>query len=236
MGIDIDIENARCLIACSDMCALMAAGFDFPNADLANALVSGTFEEDCMACMQEAASCQSEPNATEELAAVCATLRASALREETVADGGCPGALRREHSRLYDTPMLLKVQPYEAAFRQVKANPDALPANFVSPTTQDVERQMRKAGVVTPDYLTKPIDSFSNELRFLSYAYGSLAHVLEDGDDESATFWRNVIEEFRTEHFDKWALDFLAKTAEETRSDVYRSLCEIAEIFYKEVL
>lgn len=95
------------------------------------------------------------------------------------------------------------------------------PSLFRSPVTLDVEKLMAASGVQIKDARKEPADSIRDVLSYLSFAYGSAAQSLYDGDDKGEARWLSAAESFKTAHFDVWAKAFMEKTIEETLSGAH---------------
>lgn len=104
------------------------------------------------------------------------------------------------------------------------------PSLFRSPVTLDVEKLMAASGVQIKDARKEPADSIRDELSYLSFAYGSAAQSLYDGDDKGESRWLSAAESFKTAHFDVWAKAFMEKTIEEALSGAHSFGMEYAAL------
>ncbi len=201
----MDEETAlRRVIGLADACELLAAATAFPGDDVAAALGDGSLVADARACLADAGL------GADEARAACAAWDALAGRD--AAELG--GALRRAHSLLHVRQGDgVAAFPYESAFRFVRDGHGGNPGLFRSPVTQDVEAQMRAAGVLPLDARTEPCDSVWQEASFASFLLGSEAAALSQGNAEDAAAWHGRAGDFLAGHLLTWLPDLLSVTA-----------------------
>ncbi|NTU88286.1 MAG: molecular chaperone TorD family protein [Actinobacteria bacterium] len=212
----------RKAIASSDLCALLAAAFRFPDETLADALCSGTFELDAIASLEEVGASDDD-----------LTLVKQSFSD--LSGGNDPTALldamRKEHTRLYDMPgVFTKIQIYEGPFRFVANGHVGKPTLFLSPVTIDVKKQMIAAGVISKKYRSEPVDSIFVELEFMKYLYAQLGKSLLEDDKAAQVEWLGHIKSFRENHFAIWAPSFMEATAKESTLAAYIQIALIARI------
>lgn len=212
-------------IGVADSCELMSAGFAFPDEDLANALSSGLFADDALACLLDADAGEAALGRASAALSDFARMDAAELFE----------FLRKGHTIMFLTPGNdVPVWPYEAAFRYTAENHQGAPSLFRSARTIDVERHMREAGVLPKNARREPSDSVWNEFSFLSFLYGSLAAALQEGRDDDAEVWRDRITRFWDEHASCWLSAFMEKTRGEgpvqTYGKEYAALASLGQI------
>ncbi|RDB64346.1 hypothetical protein C1878_00320 [Gordonibacter sp. 28C] len=199
-------------IGMADSCELMSAAFAFPDEDLANALSSGLFMDDALACLLDADAGETALGQASAALTDFARTDAAELIE----------VLRKGNTIMFLTPGNdVPVWPYEAAFRYTAENHQGAPSLFRSARTIDVERHMREAGVLPKNARREPSDSVWNEFSFLSFLYGSLAAALQEGRDGDAEVWRDRIARFWDEHASCWLSAFMEKTREESSAQTY---------------
>lgn len=223
-------STLRRTIGLADSCELMTAAFAFPDEALAPALSDGSFRDDAVACLADAAA---GATALDEAAAVLAGLVGVDATELS-------GRLRKGHTILYLTPGNdVPVWPYEAAFRYTAEHHEGAPALFRSARTIDVERHMREAGVLPKTARTEPADSVWNEFSFLAYLYGSSAAALQEGRSGDALVWHDRAARFWDEHAGCWLFGFMARTREEapgkTFGEEYAALASLGLIVLETV-
>lgn len=194
-------------VGLADLCELLAQAFAFPTKELSEALVTGAFQADANACLEDAGAMDGE--------AASALSALSVVAEDSTA---LFGSLRQGYSLLYLAPgAKVPVFPYESAFRHRLAGYKGVPALFRSPATLDVESQMKAAGVLPKNVRTEPADSVWNELTFFSYLFGRLAEAVEAGDTAAQERWRDALRRFWVEHGAPWLPAFMEET---------RAVCE----------
>lgn len=199
MGNQIELRR---IVGCADACELLSAMFSFPTRALADAVVDGTCGADALSCLSDAGVDRGTIKFNKLLRGVCED-DAEVLFH----------LLRQGYTMLYLLPSgEAAVWPYEAAFRHGELCHEGLPALFQSPCQQDVERHMRRAGVMPTDARREPSDSVWNEFSFLSFLYGSLAAALHEGREEDASLWRGRIAAFWGEHGSAWLPAFMEQT------------------------
>lgn len=216
------IVHIRPLVGLADTCELVSRLFRFPSHEVANAFASGAIRADAVSCLTDAGV---DPDEAHEAAA---PLR----RLEGMNPADLYEALRHDASLLFWQPDPdRRVWLYESAFMHAASGSEAAPILFRSPTTIDVERMMAEAGVRMRDARREPCDSVSDELSFLSYAYGTAAQALWEGDEEGAAAWCDTARAFTKAHPARWLPAFMAAVAEAAQqgqeTDVYRACAAI---------
>lgn len=208
------------IIAWADLYELLRAAFTFPTEELAQALVDGSFGADVLACLEEASF---EARDIETADNYCKRLEKQAEVDSLFAE------MKKDYSHLYLGPGELRViYPYEGAFLYAEKNEGQIPALFFTATANDVERQMREAGVVPQNARIEPVDSIQNELEFMMFLYVKIASCIQEGKIEEESVWRLRMKKFYSDHILPWVPRFLEKTSEAAKTEVYRALVGIA--------
>jgi len=204
-------------IGLADLCELLKHAFTFPDEQLVQALSEGSFREDMVSCLNDAGASK------EKIDGVDVSLAALTLvsKDELLA------TLRKEFSLLYLVPgEEVPVFPYEGPFRLKNEGRRGKPALFGSAVSLDVEKSMRRAGVIPKSGHKEPIDSVWNEFAFLSFLYGNLAQAIQEQDEEAEERFNRYIADFVGDHGIKWLPAFMEKTqqavSDSEKSTVYR--------------
>ena len=172
-------------VGLSDLAALLAAGFSFPNEQIAQALSDGRFLADWRASMIDA--CGEESEGDVGLANHC--VEAFAGVEQ--------GPLRREYSRLFLAPGVdVLVWPYESPFVHRMMGAEGDPSLFRTRIAMDVERRMAESGVTTVDLRREPVDSIFHELEFLAHLHACVAEAVRVEDAAAEAEWRDRLRFF----------------------------------------
>ena len=170
-------------VGLSDLAALLAAGFSFPNEQIAQALSDGRFLADWRASMIDACGEESEGDA--DLASHCAEAFAGVEQ----------GPLRREYSRLFLAPGVdVLVWPYESPFVHRMMGAEGDPSLFRTRIAMDVERRMAESGVTTVDLRREPVDSIFHELEFLAHLHACVAEAVRVEDAAAEAEWRDRLD------------------------------------------
>ena len=228
--VEISASMRHC-IGLADACELMEATFAFPTAALAQALIDGSYEDDCIGCLSDIGV------GSEERAGISHELAAFKQRDaDELLD-----TLKKGHSILYLAPGLkVPVWPYESPFFTMRLNPNAKPSLYRTQIALDIEELMRKAGVVFEDARTESPDSIWNEFAYLSYLYGSLAQALLQDEVEKADELRGHIDVFVDKHVLNWFDDFMASSVENaplhSHGTEYATFARIGAVVTKELV
>jgi TorA maturation chaperone TorD len=208
--------------ALADICELLAISFSFPSSELTEAISSGNFQADLIACLEELGVSLDPELLSRMTQGETSPQSAQGLHE----------SMRKEYSRLYLSPGTLAIiYPYEGAFRYVAGGGKGSPTLFINPTALDVERYMRRADALPDNANTEPVDSIFSELDFLRLLYTTAlinaSSEISRGDELSRQ-WLEFAEEFRVQHIDTWLEQFMRETIRLSRIEVYRWLAETA--------
>ena len=200
----------------ADAFALVSVAFNYPSDELAEALANGSFRSDLVGSLSD----MDIDKATvfqlcDGISEATANKSAAELLE----------VMRPEYTELYYGPgKFRKMYPYESAFRKLEINPNGRATVFMTKSTHDVERSMKRRGAMPPDARREPADFFATELDFVRHLFtGYAAAVLEDGDAEA---WKGDIDSFLDNHVITWIPSLFAKTRDVTNLDLYRLLAE----------
>lgn len=218
------------VVGLADCCELMSVTFAFPTLEFAEALSSGAFYSDAQGCLEDSGVDSAKISKALESLDVFEGRAVANLFED----------LRRGHTALYLAPgSEVPVFPYEAAFLFKAAGKKGIPTLFQTSTSLDVENQMRAAGVIPDDAQTEPVDSSWNELRFLSYLYGSLASATYEGRSDEQMCWNGRIGQFWNEHGRLWLPAFMNATKEAASKlsygAEYAALAEVGSVVLEAV-
>ncbi|OUO88627.1 hypothetical protein B5F40_12275 [Gordonibacter sp. An230] len=221
-------EALRRAVGMSDMAALLAAAFRFPeDGRLADALVDGSFLADWEASLGDARGAAAVED--ERLIGRCRELFEGADRE----------ALRREYSYLFLTPGVdVPVWPYESCFLHRASVASGAPSLFRTRCALDVERQMAEAGVASASARTEPVDSVFLEFEFLAFLHARHGEALrrEEGstnaeggapDDAGPALWAQRIALFSREHALAWLPRFMDEVRERDRLGAYQAFASL---------
>ena len=218
-------------IGLADACELMAATFDFPTLELAQALTDGSYEADCIGCFTDIGLDQ------ETLDSISCELKPFRNRDpRELLD-----TLKKGNSILYLAPGLnVPVWPYESPFFTTRLDPDAKPSLFRTQIALDIESLMKDAGIMFEHARTEPIDSIWDEFRYLSFLYGSLARAYMEKDEVKISEWHHHIDIFTQKHVSNWFFDFMGSSVEKaphhSYGQEYASFARIGTILTKELL
>lgn len=237
--IAVDIQQKQA-IACADMAELFSAAFSFPSLELTQALCSGAFTHDLLACLSELDASEDQLQRAEVLS------REFCVQNSQNDATSLLDKLKKEYSRLYLAPgKLVVIYPYESAFCFVERGGEGFPTLFVNPITIDVEAYLRRADALPDDYRKEPVDAIFRELDFLRLLYTHIAASLnevasegtETSDDvktrDNAVLWIEQLRSFRTTHINNWVPRFLERTREETHHEIYSHLSELALLSFE---
>ena len=203
-------------VGLSDLAALLAAGFSFPNEQVAQALSDGRFLADWRASMIDACGEESEGDAG--LASHCAEAFAGVER----------GPLRREYSRLFLAPGVdVLIWPYESPFVHRMMGAEGDPPLFRTRIAIDVEHRMAESGVTTVDLRREPVDSIFHELEFLAHLHACVAEAVRVGDAAAEAEWRDRLDSFARDHFSKWCPRFMSEVRSLSQLAAYRALADM---------
>ena len=203
-------------VGLSDLAALLAVGFSFPNEQVAQALSDGRFLADWRASMIDACGEESEGDAG--LASHCAEAFAGVER----------GPLRREYSRLFLAPGVdVLVWPYESPFVHRMMGAEGDPSLFRTRIAMDVERRMAESGVTTVDLRREPVDSIFHELEFLAHLHACVAEAVRVEDVAAEAEWRDRLDSFARDHFSKWCPRFMSEVRSLSQLAAYRALADM---------
>lgn len=216
-------RELRRAVGLSDMAALLAAGFTFPTAELANALADGSFMADWRGSVADALGVFSDaslgPN-DEKLHMRCDEAFAAADVDAA--------ALRREYSRMFLAPgAAVPVWPYESCFRHSALGIEGAPSILNTRVTNDVQRLMHEAGVAPADENREPCDSIFHELEFLAHMHACKAEALRVGNAPEADLWSARIVGFTASHVKTWMPSFMRQVSGQSRVAVYGALAEL---------
>lgn len=214
----------RRAVGMSDMAALLAAAFRFPeDAALADALADGSFLADWEASLSDA--CGMAAGGDGRMAERCRELFLGADCE----------ALRREYSFLFLTPGVdVPVWPYESCFLHRASGASGSPSLFRTRCALDVERQMAEAGVASASARTEPVDSAFLEFEFLSVLHARQGAALQRSKDSATAegdasdgadpaLWAQRIALFAKGHALAWLPQFMDEVKERDRLGAYRA-------------
>ena len=203
-------------VGLSDLAALLAAGFSFPNEQIAQALSDGRFLADWRASMIDACGIESEGDVG--LANHC--VEAFAGVEQ--------GPLRREYSRLFLAPGVdVLIWPYESPFVHRMMGAEGDPSFLRTRIAIDVERRMTESGVTTVDLRREPVDSIFHELEFLAHLHACVAEAVRVEDVAAEAEWRNRLDSFARDHFLKWCPRFMSEVRSLSQLAAYRALSDM---------
>lgn len=193
-------EELRRAVGLADACELMAAAWAFPTPELIAAVTQGTFSDDAISSLRD-------------VGVVSGDAIGPVFENDAVSNEDLLAITTRGYSLLFLAPGTnVLVFPYESAFRHRALKLDGAPVLFRSPVTLDVERHMRKAGVMPTDARREPSDSVWNEFSFLSFLYGNAAAAMYEGRDEEVKLWRERVTGFWREHGSVWLPAFMEQT------------------------
>ena len=213
-------------IGLSDLAMLLAAGFEFPESRLADALVNGDFLADW--CVSMADACGEVSAADEALAKRCAAaFTEGEVREDT---------LRREYSRLFLAPgVKVHIWPYESCFQHRASGAKGAPSLFRTRIALDVERRMHEAGVAPVDEHREPGDSVFRELEFLAHLHAQQGEALRTGNESRMAVWSVRLAEFAEEHALAWMPAFMEQVSALSRLGAYRCLGDLGTRYLAEL-
>ena len=209
-------EELTKTLGAADAYALISTAFTYPGSELAEALADGTFLSDLDGSLQDMGI--DETSLVQLRNSLSKALDGKSAEEllET---------MRPEYTELYYGPgKFRKMFPYESAFKKLQINPNGRATIFMTKSTHDVERSMKRKGAMPSDARREPADFFATELDFVRHLLtGYAAASLEDADADT---WKTDLETFFENHVSSWVPALLSKTKEVTNLDLYQALAE----------
>ena len=210
-------NEITCLYGTADAFALVAAAFTYPTAELCHALADGSFSSDLRGSLSDMGM---ESGLVDSLCERFDAAVAGKTADDLFAE------MRPEYTVLYYGPgEYRKIYPYESVYRKLQINPQGRATVFVTKSTHDVERSMKRRGAMPEDARREPADFFATELDFMRHLYTGIAAASLEG--EGVESWQGETADFLSKHVESWIPSLLRETGEVTELEIYRVFADI---------
>lgn len=217
----MDEKAIKRALGAADAFALLYAAFTYPTDELVDALQDGSFVADAKSVL---ADMDVPADIYEPL---CDRITAAAQVDE---GDRLLQAMHGDYTMMYFVPGDgRKIHPYESIFKRREKNPQQRATFFLTRSTHDVERVMKKRGALPDNARREPVDFFATELYFLGHLYTGYAATLIEGDGSA---WKEDIVYFMNSHAADWIPRLFQKTRETTELEIYRVLADFGTLVF----
>ncbi|MEC4176808.1 molecular chaperone TorD family protein [Adlercreutzia sp. R7] len=198
-------------LACSDACALLTLFLQYPTIELAEGLNGGSVQADVFSIGLELGCDAKVMRET-----------ASSFADHSHANpGALKNELRREHTRLFDHPVLPQVPYYEELFLFSCDHPGVPakegPLRFVNKAAVSAEAAYREGGFGVVRENSVPADCITLELAFLGKMYTCASECMQSGDCKRLAEVQAIIREFEQGHVERWIPEFFWRLGNESK-------------------
>jgi len=140
-------------------------------------------------------------------------------------------ALAREHLRLFVGPGHVPCPPYEAVYR--KDRPNLERGLVMGPSTADVRRAYRAAGLMISKTYTDLPDHIAAEMEFMQFLCVEESKCLREGNELELKRVRAMQRDFLNKHIELWVPDFAEGVLAKTNSPFYTLAASLLKAFTK---
>lgn len=206
------ILSRESLEALRDLTALLSVAWDVPTQRLIDGLLSGGFQEDLIACLDEVKA----PAGVRKAGHCCA----DSLEEFYGRLSSSPHQLLEElltdYTVMFDVPDNVDTWPLESQHRDRTPGSKGVPL-FISTSAVKVKELFNQAQVSLPE--NEPPDHVAREFDFLAYCLDQ--ELNEHSDTER---WMSFRHRIGTEHIATWVSVWAAEVEENASTCFYRAL------------
>lgn len=208
----------------SDLYQLLAIAFRDPTKELVEGLISGTYRDDVVDCVNWL---NADSTIFDE-----AILALEQLSQD-LADHDPDNVLhdlKIEYFRLFIGAKGPIVSPYQTVYCDPR---DGMGSTvlFTSPTAIATEKAYKNSGVSLVKEQNEPPDHIATEMEFLMYLCAQEAMAWKNGDLELAKRRRLQEREFIDEFVGKWIFTFCHQVINESNHAAYRTTASLAQAF-----
>ncbi|NLB88269.1 MAG: molecular chaperone TorD family protein [Syntrophomonadaceae bacterium] len=221
-------QNAMNAFIISDFFQLLSVTLNFPDSNIAEAIVDGRYAQDAVNLLKELFC---EPEDIDKIEGLFNKLTLSENDPALLLT-----KMKQEYTRLFDSPKEPVISIYETLFLHNSQEDKDSAVLFVSPIALDVEHCYKSAGVSLANQFAQPADHMSTELEFMMYLYAKKGEALHNKNDEQLAVINKQIEDFLEKHLNKWVIDFFAKMETETELLAYQVIAQVGILGLKKIL
>lgn len=220
-----DEQEMNRAFAVSDFFQLLSLSVQWPEKELAEALLNGSFHNDSVNILEEIGCQDEEIHLIENLF--------GKLRNQEIGYDLFLKDMMGEYTRLFNHPEQPVISIYESLFTN-QSNEKII--MFLNPVALDAERCYREAGLHLTNTSKEPADHMATELEFMMYLYGSKGIALKEQNRERLGRIDERIAEFEEQHLLKWINPFFTLLEEKAEHPAYMAIAKVAKAGLKEVL
>ncbi len=145
--------------------------------------------------------------------------------------------LKREFNNLFIVPVGEYVAPYESVFMDERMiGNKKVSGLLMGPSTIDVKKWYRQAGMELSSDLKELPDHIGIELRFMAHLCEKELEAETNGDQELLAKIKDTQLGFLETHLSKWIDSFVEKVQSNTKSKFYIALCDVTRLILQEDL
>jgi TorA maturation chaperone TorD len=194
---------------------LLALAFNYPDAELVEALIGGDFTDRVKTALGDDArgALEAETKEVEQKYRGFTDDRSTLLLE-----------LEREYTRLFLAPRPRLVYLFESVYDE---------GRLYQESTFDVARLYRQAGLKPTEELRLPPDHIALEFEFMSYLAFNQIEALKEGMEENAEYAAKLGHKMLSEHLGPFAVSVADRMTQHAGHPFYRLVAAIVKAVFR---